>query len=261
MLEHEWLSEENAHVVQFYEADEQRLIANVTQSLFDGYEQGAILMVVATKAHRDAFLRALAERGVDTESALKTGQIASLDADMMLRRFLNAGYPDAKKFDQSVGAAIRSATARSHGRGLRVYGEMVGLLWQNGQYPAAIRLEQLWHALRQQVEFTLICGYPIDVFSKDFDPAIVDALLCAHSHLLPTTENRKLRNAVSRAMDEVLGPSRVHTMKAFMNGSFSSKWGKLPPGESMILWLRKMLPEEAEQILSLARGYYTAQTA
>ncbi|MGH7330337.1 MAG: hypothetical protein ACREJX_18475, partial [Polyangiaceae bacterium] len=109
--------------------------------------------------------------------------------------------------------------------------------------------------------FTLICGYPIDVFGKDFDPGIVDALLCAHSHLLETGANGKLRGAISRAMEEVLGPSRVATMMTFMTGSVSKKWGSLPAGESMILWLRKMMPEEADQILSLARGYYTSATA
>lgn len=261
MLAHESVFEENDHVVQFYEADEQTLIANVAQSLFEGYERGANVMVVATKAHRDAFLDALTAMGADVEGALKVGQISALDADMMLRRFLSAGYPDAKKFDESVGAAIRSSVTRSQGRGLRVYGEMVGILWEKKQYPAAIRLEQLWHALRQQVAFMLICGYPIDVFGKDFDPGIVDALLCAHSQLLETCANGKLAGAVSRAMEEILGPSRVQSITSFMTGNISKQWGTLPTGESMILWLRKMMPEEADQILSRARGYYAGEPA
>jgi hypothetical protein len=82
--------------------------------------------------------------------------------------------------------------------GLRVYGEMVGLLWQAGEYPAAIRLEQLWHRLMKAVDFSLYCAYPIDIFGRGFEAGLIDALLCAHTHLLSCGPDDALVSARAR---------------------------------------------------------------
>jgi len=82
---------------------------------------------------------------------------------------------------------------------------MVGILWKAGRFSAAILLEQFWNDLLSRSPFNLFCAYPIDVFEQDFRPAHLDALLCAHTHLLPTAANEDLDSAIDRAMDEILG--------------------------------------------------------
>jgi hypothetical protein len=66
---------------------------------------------------------------------------------------------------------------------------MVGLLWIEGQYSAAIRLEEYWNRLLEANALCLFCAYPIDLFGCDFDLSKLQALLGAHTHLLagPTT--------------------------------------------------------------------------
>ncbi len=143
--------------------------------------------------------------------------------------------------------------------GLRAYGEMVGVLWQTREYPAAIRLEQLWHRLLNEVDFRLYCVYPIDVFSDQIDLDLVDAILSAHTHLLASAPNDELENAVGRAMREVLKPNvaelrpGIHAHRAL--------WPMLPRGEASVIWVKVNVPERAAEILARARGYYQSSRA
>ena len=65
---------------------------------------------------------------------------------------------DAASFEAEVGQVIRAAGAAGHP--VRVYGEMVALLWDAGQLNAALELEGLWNDLARDIPFGLYCGYP-----------------------------------------------------------------------------------------------------
>jgi DcmR-like sensory protein/histidine kinase-like protein len=69
--------------------------------------------------------------------------------------------PDA--FAEVIGGLVgRSLTRRSLSarRPLRVYGEVVALLWDEGDIEAAAELEQLWNRLCDREAFNLLCTYP-----------------------------------------------------------------------------------------------------
>ena len=144
-----------------------------------------------------------------------------------------------------------------HG-GARAYGEMVGLLWQAGETQAATRLEALWNELLSQSDVSLFCGYPVDVLSADFESSKVDAVLCAHTHLLPV--NLSLEAALNRAMDEVLG-HRVENLRPLFAANHRPAWGEIPRAEALVLWLRNNLPGSADEILKRARSYYQPAVA
>ena len=57
-----------------------------------------------------------------------------------------------------IGGLIRQA--RTGGRPVRAYGEMVALLWDDGLVNAAIQLETMWNELGRAHSFSLFCGYP-----------------------------------------------------------------------------------------------------
>jgi anti-sigma regulatory factor (Ser/Thr protein kinase) len=57
-----------------------------------------------------------------------------------------------------VGSLVDAAGAG--GRHVRAYGEMVALLWEQGDPGAAIELEGLWNDLAETRVFSLMCGYP-----------------------------------------------------------------------------------------------------
>ena len=71
---------------------------------------------------------------------------------------------------------------RSVSGSVRAFGEMVGLLWVDGQRSAATRLEEYWNELLSGSTLSLFCAYPIDVFNGGSENAGLEAVLCAHTH-------------------------------------------------------------------------------
>jgi anti-sigma regulatory factor (Ser/Thr protein kinase) len=145
------------HVVQFYERDEE-LVETVGAYLGDALRAGEVALVVATEAHTVAFEQSLAVDGISVAHARESGRLITLDARETLSRFMRGDGPDAGAFDDSVGGIVRRAS--ESGRRIRAYGEMVALLWDEGQVAAAIELEALWNELGLQVPFSLFCAYP-----------------------------------------------------------------------------------------------------
>jgi MEDS: MEthanogen/methylotroph, DcmR Sensory domain len=148
---------QRGHVVQFY-AREWELAACVGDYLAEALDAGCAVVVVATPAHQLAFESYLAEVDADVAAARADGRYQAIDAAALLRRFAGAGKVDAASFEAEVGQVIRAAGAA--GRPVRLYGEMVALLWEAGQLNAALELEGLWNDLARDIPFGLYCGYP-----------------------------------------------------------------------------------------------------
>jgi len=245
--------DQRGHFVQFYESANQSLVANVSKYLAESLAAGGAGLVVATPEHREAFWIGLEAQGIDPKAARAAGRLTLLDAEETLATFLVDDYPDAERFDHTVGTVLRHVLGSSNSGRLNVYGEMVGILWKARQYPAAIRLEQLWNKLRKTHEFNLFCAYQIDVFDKQF--ATLGALLCAHTHLLPFGSTVQLERALNRAMDELLGP-RGNDVREIAGAKPHASLPAMLNGEALILWLHDNAPENAEAVLARARDYY-----
>ena len=172
-----------AHVVQLYGGDKRLLTRNVGRYLGEGLQQGHGLLVIATAEHSYAFAQQLRSDGA-YQSAVREGRLVFLDAQIMLSRFMVEGQPDWTSFERVAGEVLREVRTRSASASVRAYGEMVGLLWQAGQWAAAVRLEEYWNRLLAAYNFDLFCAYPIDVLADDAQPEALDALLCTHTHLV-----------------------------------------------------------------------------
>jgi hypothetical protein len=252
------IAESGSHIVQLHDASNvQALTTNVVSFLAEGLNAGGSALVIATPPHRETFLREMARTGIDTDATSQAGRLALFDAEQTLARIMAGGHPDSDRFDRIMGSAVRDVGKASITHGVRAYGEMVGLLWSTRQFPAAIRLEQLWNKLRKTTPFDLFCAYPIDVLDKDFDVGVMDALLCAHTHLLPSGADARLQDALERAIGESHGVRTLAADRRLPNNA-KHEWAALPDPEATILWLRASLPEKADEILARARAYYQA---
>ena len=145
------------HVVQFYGADEE-LAAAVGGYLAEGIRLGDGVLVVATAPHRRAFEAALARAGIDAARERDAGRLLTEDAAELLDRFLAGDALDHERF-QSVasGLVLRAADG---GRPVRIYAEMVAVLWDAGHVALAVELEALWNGLGALLPFALLCAYP-----------------------------------------------------------------------------------------------------
>jgi hypothetical protein len=145
----------NDHVVHFYEHDAE-LVGAVVPYLAEAARADEVAIVIATEAHRHTFQAELEANGVDL---IEVGdRLLWLDAATTLAAFTLDGQIDRDAFHEVIGALVR--TAAESGRAIRAYGEMVALLWDDGQVLAAVELETLWNELAHELPFSLFCAYP-----------------------------------------------------------------------------------------------------
>jgi hypothetical protein len=249
----------HGHYVQFYDGDATALTRNVSGYLAEGLNMGEGAIVIATAEHRVALLGEIESLGVPVREAMASARLLLLDAQSFLGEFMIEGQPDWDRFQIAIGKVIAAVTA-SAPAGLRAYGEMVGLLWSSGEYIAATRLEEYWNKLIRDNHFSLFCSYPIDIFSKDFQITAVDAVLRDHTHLISHGSDEALESAIHRAMDDHLG-GQAEGIRRLIKGNYRPAWAAVPKAEGLILWLRNNLPDDADEILKLARRYYGAPVA
>jgi hypothetical protein len=243
------------HFVQLYEADEGALTRNVGTYLWEGLRCGEGVLVIATPEHEELFREHLQRLGADVPALVENGQLVFFDAQETLAQFMVGGQPEWLRFESVVRAAMRQVNPRSGAEGLRAYGEMVGVLWKARQFAPAIRLEQFWNKLLEQSSFSLYCAYAIDVFGKEFDVGNLDGVLSTHTHLIPAQPNGTLETALNRSMDEILGP-KADALRVLIKANHRPEWAVMPTAETIVLWLRKNLPGQADQIIARARHHY-----
>ena len=145
------------HAVFFYDADRE-MVAGVADYVAAGISDGEPVIVIVTAAHRGAIDADLTERGVNVSLARATGAYLTLDAAETLDLFLVDGSPDADKFMRVIGGVLDAAPPV--GPDVRAFGEMVALLWHQGNVCGALALESLWNDLAKSRQFSLLCAYP-----------------------------------------------------------------------------------------------------
>lgn len=165
-------------MVQFY-GDDDELSASVGRFLGEGLAQGHPAVVVATPAHRAAFGARL---GAGAEDRAAAGPLLMMDAAGMLDSFLIGGRIDPVRFQDAASDLIgRAADA---GQPVRIYAEMVALLWDAGQVTLALELEALWNDLASSLSFSLLCGYPARLMTGHDDADALEEVFRLHSGVI-----------------------------------------------------------------------------
>jgi hypothetical protein len=170
------------HLVQFCDTEDE-LVNAVVPYLAAGLDADEAVLVVATEPHRLAFEQMLAASGNSLEQAIVAGTYVSVDAVELLSQLLDAESDtiSAEGFDAGIGTLVRRQL--STGRPLRVYGEIVALLWDRGDGAAVVALEELWSRLQRDDQFTLFCGYPGT--DAPTYPAALRQVCRSHASMLP----------------------------------------------------------------------------
>lgn len=183
------------HVVQFYETDE-FLVHEVGKFIGAGLGAGETGIVFATPAHRAALEEMLSADGLDIERLRRSGRYIALDAAQALSACLVDGVPDPDRFAAVVGEVVIGAI--EDGRPVRVFGELVALLTDEGNHAAAIRLEAFWNELQRAHDFTLLCGYRMDAFGGASFAGHLNEVCAAHSRVIPTESYSALADSDER---------------------------------------------------------------
>jgi MEDS: MEthanogen/methylotroph, DcmR Sensory domain len=171
------------HIVQLYDSDN-ALIENLACFVAAGLGAGESAIVIATPEHFRELASCLAEMQTDLQSASAEDRYITMDAEIGLASFMVQNWPDDQRFSQFVENLIRRAAVND--RRVRVFGEMIALLWARGQSAATVRLEHLWQQVCKSQSFSLFCAYPRVGLTKD--PTDSFAAICA-AHTLVLSES------------------------------------------------------------------------
>jgi hypothetical protein len=221
------LFEPHDHVVNFYD-DEAAFAADVTQFLAGGLINDEVVVVVATHAHRQIIDVTLARDAVDVAGARESGRYVCLDAAQTLSGFMVDASPDRDRFMTVVGGVI--ATASDSGRRVRAFGEMVALLWRDGNVSGALELEELWNELARRHRFSLYCAYPMSFIAND-DLAVAGRVCDQHSGVVAPSSYASgeptyvpMVGMVERSQCFVPVPLAARAVRRFTRETFSA-WG------------------------------------
>ncbi len=202
---------ESEHFVQFYETDA-FLLNSLSGFIGTGLSAGEAGIVVATKAHREALEELLQEYGLDVAAARASGTYISLDAAETLSKFMVEGSPEPALFARVIGDII--ARAAEGGQRVRIFGEMVALLWADGNYDAAIHLEELWNDLQEIYSFSLFCSYPINGFGGEALAKPLSDVCAGHSRVIPAESYTALINPDDRLRAITLLQQKARSLEA-----------------------------------------------
>jgi signal transduction histidine kinase/ActR/RegA family two-component response regulator len=173
---------ETDHFVQFYEADG-FLLNSLSGFIGSAIKSGDVAIVLATQEHRDGLDELLRANGLDVTSARESGRFVALDAAETLSKFMLDGSPNPAAFNELMGGVIASVTdGRSR---VRAFGEMVALLWAEGNHTGAIRLEELWNELQTSHSFSLFCAYPMHGVGGEKFTEPHGGVCTVHSRVIP----------------------------------------------------------------------------
>jgi hypothetical protein len=240
------------HLVQAYTSD-RHLGQVVAEYVGAGLAQGEGAVIIALPPHVRIFTERLDAIGIDVAAAIDRRQLLVLDARETLANHMVDGEPDRVRFLRMVAGALEHVRPASSG-GVRLYGEMVELLWRDS-VQATLTLERLWNEVLRAEGMSLLCGYRLDGLQHGM-PSVLRWITGCHSHLLPAEDQPRLELAVDRAYAEVFGSDDdAHVLRRLMV-SGADLGAAMPDAQAALLALADMPSALADDIHARARRHY-----
>jgi hypothetical protein len=165
------------HVVQLFDTPES--LGDAVGSFFhDGLAEGGRLLLVAKRENARRIGTALRARGWEPDAAVADGRMVVLDAVSTLAELGGSRWLSRHLFDDLIGGRVRQLC---DGSPLRIYGELVELLAEQGEPEAALQLEEFWNGLSEECSFKLLCGYSSAHFASPNTESILQRICRAHT--------------------------------------------------------------------------------
>jgi hypothetical protein len=237
------------HVAQFHR-DAEALSESAYLFLEGGLRRGTSVVIIATPANAERLLTHLSAGKFHPTALRDAGQLEVLDAATVLEQCMSGGGPEWGRFRATLGAVLDRARAAGHGT--RIYADTTGMLWQDGNTDAAIRIEELWNALGQIFPFALYCGYMLDTQSEESYGGPLEEIGRTHTEIVGTIEDERFAAALDRASKEIFGIS----LSQMAGVTKQDGERRFPSGQRTMLWVKRNLPSSTARLAERARHYY-----
>lgn len=164
------------HHVRFF--DDANVIAEQVGSFVcEALRDGGVAIAIARPLTLAAIEVHLARAGLPVPTLRAQGRLELLDANETLASLMTGARVDGARFRDRIGTTMRRLCAAAAGKPVHAYGEMVDMLWLDGNRGAVVALESLWSGLLAELPFSLVCGYQLRGFDCDIEGF---DLVCSH---------------------------------------------------------------------------------
>lgn len=147
-----------------------------------GLLAGQAVIVIGAAPHVHEAEKRLRSKWIDVDRARWEQRYMPLLAHEVLARIMGKdGLPDEARFL----AVMTDLLERTRGkeRGARAFGEMVNVLWSEGNTAGTIMLENLWNRFIREHRVALLCAYDRTLFDRR--PDALKGIRAEHTALLP----------------------------------------------------------------------------
>ncbi len=188
-----------SHSVHFYE-DDFVFLDKLSEFAGAALGSGSACVVIASAPHRAGLTERLEHLAINLRFAAGCDQFIALDAEETLSRFMVYDRPDRELFLQTIEPILfraRAAVQRGNGS-ITAFGEMVAVLWDKGQFEAAIELENIWNEVVARHSLILRCAYPLRCFADQARYALFQRICMEHTETIPTEDYASLSGEAER---------------------------------------------------------------
>ena len=241
---------ENGHIVQLYQDDEFYGEA-VSHFAAEGLVRGESVILVATQPHWKNISARLRAKGFDLDGLFLQGQLTLLDANATLPKFMVANLPDGELFKPLAKQTIARARAGGKFPRVRWWGEMVNVLYVDGNPAGSHRLEQFFDEVAHEENIAIFCSFLMDKFDPKVYEEAFGNVCSTHSHVIPVDDYAQHRLTVNRAVAEVIGHVRGPMLQSLV--AWQNQRALMPSSQATLLWIREKMPEHFAPVLARAR--------
>jgi hypothetical protein len=247
----------SSHIAQIYDSDD-FVAGAVGYFAAEGLRRGEAVFLTGTPEHLRAIRRTLDSKGLDSEAALRHGQLTVTDVRHAIDAAMGHGRLDAAGFQAAAADALTRATDDARYTGVRWWGEITNVLHQQGHTDAGLRAEDLGGTLAREHGVRIFCSFLCDRFDPRSYDDVLTELCCKHSHVIPAEDYVRHRLAVNRAIAEVIGEVKGPLLQSLL--SWKGLSCELPSSQALLFWVREALPEHFHDILARVKSYQVEQS-
>lgn len=241
----------DGHIVQLYQED--RFYGEaISHFAAEGFVRGESIILVATAHNLKNISARLTAKGFDLPDLCRRGQLTVLDADQTLPKFLRGDQPHAKTFKAIARSTIEKARAGGKYPRVRWWGEMVNVLYVNGNGRGSARLEELFDEVAHEENIAIFCSFLMDKFDKGIYEGPLGEVCRTHAHLIPAEDYSRHRDCVDEAVAAVFGRLDDKFLKSLASSRKRATIG-MPASQALLLWLKEAVPDKFGEVLDVAR--------
>ncbi|HEY1976882.1 MAG TPA: MEDS domain-containing protein [Candidatus Baltobacteraceae bacterium] len=242
----------DGHIVQLYQ-DSDFYGEAISHFAAEGLVRGESVILVATEPNWQSISARLRNKGFDVPDLFDRGQLTFLNANDTLPLFMRGSMPDGNIFKPLAHETIQRARRGGTYSGVRWWGEMVNVLYVEGNGEGSNRLEQFFDDVAHEATIPIFCSFFMDRYS----PAIYEqafANVCAtHGHVIPAQDYVSHRQAVNKAITEVVGPIEGELLRSM--ASWKRNAAGMPSSQQALLWVKEAVPAHFQDVLERAKAY------